>query len=220
MKSKISKRLLKYTSAAGASAFALASAVEAAPTNFTNLPGVLDVSDLLTNVDLDQDGNDDIRINIQPSGDGDRILAVKPFDASNTVIFTGSSGSYYLEPFALGDIIDGGLSTPGSPYGLLASNNSTSTFNNFDSGNDFIGFSFDRGGSTHYGWIQFNVTDTDPGNPGGLQVTSTNGQYESTPGAAIVIPEPSTYALGLGLLAAGAAGIRARRRMKKAKAES
>jgi len=209
MKNKINKRLLKYTSA-----------VEAATTDFTNPPGTLDLNDGLTNVDLDGDWNDDIRINIQSRDGGDRVFAVKPFNASPTVIFTGISGSYYLEPFALGDTIDGNLATPVSSYGLLASNTTISTFNNFDSGNDFIGFSFDIGGNTHYGWLELNVTDTDTENPGGLQVNSLAGQYESesTPGASIVISEPSTYALGLGLLAAGAAGIRERRRMKKANA--
>lgn len=220
MKSEINKRLLKYTSAAGVSAFALTSAVEANPTTFTNIPGVLDLSNGLTNIDLDVDGAADIRINIQSlNGDGDRVFALKPFPASPTVIFTGTD-SYYLQPFALGDTIDGSLSTSGSPYGLLASDTSGSKFNNFDSGNDFIGFSFEKDGNTHYGWLQFDVADANSGNDGGLQVTSLVGQYESTPNTAIVIPEPSTYALGLGLLAAGAAGIRARRRMKKAKAES
>lgn len=225
MKNKVNKRLLKYTSAAGVSAFALVSALEAAPTNFTNFPGILDVNDGQTNFDLDGDGNLDIRVNIQANDGGDSVFVTKPFPESSTIIFTSKAGDYYITPFSPGNIIwpdQSDLATPpNNPYAdlaiprsnLLASDTSISTFNHFGSDDDFLVFSFDIGGNTHYGWLQFKVEDTDTDNLSGLRVTSFAGQYESVP----TIAEPSAYTLGLGLLAAGVAGIRARRRMKKIK---
>ena len=75
----------------------------------------------------------------------------------------------------------------------------------------FIGVEFDNNESTHFGWIDIDLTSPSPTN---LQLDITGYAWESQAGVGIAagaIPEPSTYALGLGLLALGVAGIRARR---------
>lgn len=90
----------------------------------------------------------------------------------------------------------------------------------------FFGFSFESGGSTLYGWAEATLTN------GGTFGTFTISRwaYEDT-GASITVgdtgsggstgavPEPSSFAItGLGLLAAGASGVRRWRREKKDKA--
>ena len=64
----------------------------------------------------------------------------------------------------------------------------------------YIGIKFDDEGSTHYGWIQVDVTAD------ASRVTITGYGYNDTPDGPInagQIPEPA----GLGLLACGAAGL-------------
>ncbi|MEM0965135.1 MAG: hypothetical protein AAGJ81_03145 [Verrucomicrobiota bacterium] len=74
-----------------------------------------------------------------------------------------------------------------------------------------IGFRFDISGNTHYGWLRLEPT----AGPVGRGITISEAYYESTPDtpiAAGAIPEPANAAVGLGLLALGAAGLRRWRR--------
>ncbi|WOO43473.1 PEP-CTERM sorting domain-containing protein [Rubellicoccus peritrichatus] len=80
------------------------------------------------------------------------------------------------------------------------------------------GFRFNGDGPTaQYAWARFEIVGkTDDNEPA---VRITEWAYETTPGTAIeagAIPEPETMAVGLGLLALGAAGLRTwRKRLAK-----
>lgn len=82
----------------------------------------------------------------------------------------------------------------------------------FTSGQDgFMGFAFESGGDTHYGWATLNIDLTLPGT-----VTISEWAYETNPNTAIAmgaVPEPSSLAL----LALGAGGLAAWRLRKKGK---
>ncbi|MFK5948581.1 MAG: hypothetical protein QM500_07410 [Methylococcales bacterium] len=86
-------------------------------------------------------------------------------------------------------------------------------------GGQYFGFRFSRAGQTHYGWAEINFDLG--GAPGGVHIT--RWAWENQPNTAIAvvvaavakpIPTLSIPALGLSILALGAAGIR---RMRKAK---
>ncbi|CAI8279824.1 MAG: Uncharacterised protein [Opitutia bacterium UBA7350] len=77
----------------------------------------------------------------------------------------------------------------------------------------YIGFQFDIGGATHYGWASMTLSNT------AVQYTINDAWYEDVAGQAVTVgstvPEPAHIALGLGALALGAAGLR---RMRQAAA--
>ncbi len=85
----------------------------------------------------------------------------------------------------------------------------------FADGQDgFVGFAFESGGETHYGWATLNIDLNLPGT-----VTISEWAYESSANAPIVVgavPEPSSLAL----LAMGAGGLAAWRHRKKTKARA
>lgn len=230
MKNKTHKRLLKYTSAAGISAFALSNAAEAQIIQLNPSPGAFSINSgrPSENFDINGDGNNDIQFAI-------RNVLQNPLDPTSPIIGQSavindigpsisfdSDPSYYLNPFNAGEIVNGNLSPQVADNGIVARD--TTGFN-FDAFTDWVGqdnfhaFSFEAAGETHFAWLEVSVTN----NNGDLTLTISDGAYNSVAGESITvgaIPEPSTYALGLGLLAAGAAGIRTRRRMKKTKMES
>jgi MYXO-CTERM domain-containing protein len=89
---------------------------------------------------------------------------------------------------------------------------------NFVSGaSTYIGFEFNPSGTMLYGWA--NVTLTKSGGYGTF--TINNWAYDDT-GASILtgqtvatpVPEPASYAVGLGALALGAAALRRRRQTR------
>jgi len=78
------------------------------------------------------------------------------------------------------------------------------------SGAQYIGFEFFISGVEHYGWADITI--------GTNIVTVNNWAYESLGNTAIFVPaapEPADAAVGLGLLALGAAGVSAYKRRKK-----
>ena len=77
-------------------------------------------------------------------------------------------------------------------------------------GTELVGFRFDIAGQTHYGWANITV--------GNEQLSINNWAYEGLAGVSILagaVPEPADAAVGLGLLALGAAGVNAYKRWKK-----
>ncbi len=126
--------------------------------------------------------------------------------------FTGGSSATLVDNLPLGTIVNGTWT-----FGRTNSSETTgATAFNLNSSNNYIGFRFlnEATGVTNFGWAQFQL--------GGLGTQPRNilaYAYENT-GAPIivgqtVIPEPTTFAL-LGLVAAGALGVRAWRGRKVA----
>ena len=86
----------------------------------------------------------------------------------------------------------------------------------------YFGFKLLKSGSTYYGWAKATLTEGTYG-----EFSITEWAYNDVAGASITVgdtgnsavPEPSSFAItGLGLLAAGAGGVRRWRREKKDKA--
>ena len=80
----------------------------------------------------------------------------------------------------------------------------------------YIGFQFNPSGTVLFGWA--NVTLTEGGSYGTFVINEW--AYDDTgasiqTGATSAVPEPATYAAGLGLLALGAAGLRRWRQRKR-----
>ena len=91
---------------------------------------------------------------------------------------------------------------------------------NFPSGESaYIGFQFKPDSTVLYGWADVTLTETEDDTYGTFTVN--RWAYDDT-GASILtgqtvaapVPEPATYALGLGALALGAAGLRRRRQAR------
>lgn len=87
---------------------------------------------------------------------------------------------------------------------------------NLNSSNNLIGFRFvdaTLGAGTFYGWMRISLGAT----PGGQPRSIVEYAYENTAGTPIAagVPEPATMAL-LGVMAAGALGVRAWRKRKAA----
>ncbi|WOO40132.1 PEP-CTERM sorting domain-containing protein [Rubellicoccus peritrichatus] len=84
----------------------------------------------------------------------------------------------------------------------------------------FIGFKFEISGNTHFGWAEVTIDALNPGqgfiiNEAWYNTTADQGLLAGTQ---TVVPEPSTYAVGLAGLALGAAGLRRWRKAKQASA--
>ena len=94
-----------------------------------------------------------------------------------------------------------------SATAVYFTNNGSRSLN---TGMQLVGFRFAIGGQSHYGWA--NVT------AGNEILAINNWAYEGLAGVSIqagAVPEPVNAAVGLGLLALGAAGVSAYKRKKK-----
>ena len=109
-----------------------------------------------------------------------------------------------------------------SPYRRLTSTGELGgqmpSVNGFGVGDHAIGFQFDAGGATHYGWATVRLEFGAVGGP--HQVTIVDWTYNDTPNAPVTVgerqvqvSEPAPVA-GLAALALGAAGVRAWRRRR------
>jgi hypothetical protein len=87
-----------------------------------------------------------------------------------------------------------------------------STINFQSTGQHILGFRFlnEATSVVDYGYAVFNNTG-----PSGFPATLVSYSYENNGGAITVVPEPTTFAL-LGVMAAGALGVRAWRKRKAA----
>jgi hypothetical protein len=104
---------------------------------------------------------------------------------------------------------------PASTFSTPVSGNTTMMFDTYGPWagaptiDGFLGFQFNDGGSTKYGWVRVSIPEITGTNA--YRFTVHDWAYESDASAAIgagVVPEPTS----LGLLAAGAAGLLMRRR--------
>lgn len=123
--------------------------------------------------------------------------------------FPGGTSATLVDNLPIGTIVSGALT-----FGRSNSSETTgATAFVFNSSNNYIGFRFlnEQTGVINFGWAQFSLAGT----AGGQPRTLVSYAYENTglPIAVGAVPEPSTMAL-LGVMAAGALGVRAWRKRK------
>jgi len=138
------------------------------------------------------------------------VWANNSTEATNGVIgnFTGGSSATLVDNIPFGTLVDG-------TWTYVRSNSSeTSGITAFatNSQNNLVGIRFTNGANTYFGWIRFSLSGTPASQPRAV----VEYAYEDS-GAGILagVPEPSTFAL-MGVMAAGALGVRAWRKRKAA----
>lgn len=221
MNKETTSKLIKYTAAAGAGAFSMSNASaeviwQSALDGFSTV--TLNNGSSNFDLDIDGDADTDVIFNIITAATQD----ARAFHVNGVTVSPSNTGNYYVFGFTAGEVINASSLSPadgGRAIDPVSGNfvnslgrwsNNPSTLYNFVS-EGYIGIEFDNGGNTHYGWVAVNLTSPSAEN---LQLDITAYAWENVAGQGIsagAVPEPSTYALGLGLLALGAAGIRARR---------
>lgn len=167
-----------------------------------------------------------IILDVSPENFG--VSALATVFAAKVKIFNSTANSAFALNMAPGAEIGGSVLAANhailGAQGLLnQASTGGSAFGNFNAGvQGILGVQLDSvSGNTDYGWIRVEFTDQ-----GSLPHTLSliDWAVNETPGQAIqagetgvsAAPEPGT--MGLGLLAAGAAGVEALRRRRKAKA--
>jgi len=141
--------------------------------------------------------------------------SIAPLQSSGGIIATSEStpkSGTYATLLGSGEVIDGSRSymtnTSAFLSGFTTDVPGGAPFGHFFDQSGFVGLTFQLSGATHYGWVKIHDND---GN-----LTLVRAGYETDPRGAIttpsLVPEPGSLAL----LAAGAAGVLALRRRKKA----
>lgn len=176
---KLHKKLLKYGSLVAA--VAGINEAEAAIVYTDIVPDFAGAVGSQYFLDLNNDGTNDYRI----WHDGFSNLYVSPLAATNNVL--GSGGATFAYPFALS------LNAPIGPGGVTFYNNGfAGGFQSLNYGScnfgsnwcnetdKYLGFQFNIGANTHYGWARLDV------NQNGSSWTVKDYAYEDTPNTAIL----------------------------------
>ena len=180
-----------------------------------------------TPITSDNTTNGDVSWNIDGVGGDEAILRNSSYSYSGSTYFyknlsaTGNSfgvgnAASALLGFAANESISNGRGF-NDVFSLFYNASLDSVANITSGASTYIGFQFKPSGTMLYGWA--NVTLTDGGSFGTFVINEW--AYDDT-GASIqtgqtsAVPEPATYAAGLGLLALGAAGLRRWRKQKNA----
>jgi len=155
----------------------------------------------------------------RPKGTSSTVAAIyaRQVSSKNGWVIPASLSSEHLKPLLANQMVGAGVLPagarfqPGSADGVFTAR--SNVFAALSAGTQFIGFQFMGTGQVDYGWANITL--------GPNSLTFNNWAYENT-GAAITVgatgvavPEPANSAVGLGLLALGAAGVSAYKRKKK-----
>jgi hypothetical protein len=146
------------------------------------------------------------------------FFGANPTASSGYVVdFPGGSSASLVDNLPFGTVIQGAGFTFGTNHGAETTGATAFTLNSPD---NLVGFRFQNetaGNQVQYGWLQIHLGATFVGDTlTGIERTIIAYAYEDT-GAPIPagIPEPTTFAL-LGVMAAGALGVREWRKRKAA----
>ena len=136
------------------------------------------------------------------------------YDNSFAVVLAGPRD---LLGLAANESISNGRGFSSGVYNLFYSAGLSYVANITSGVSTYIGFQFKPSGTMLYGWA--NVTLTAGGSFGSFVINEwayDDSGSSIQAGQTSAVPEPATYALGLGALALGAAGLRRWRKQKKA----
>ena len=133
-------------------------------------------------------------------------------ETSNGVIsnFTGGNSATLTDNVPMGTLVDGTWT-----YGRTNSSETSGlTAFTFNSSNNLVGIRFfnNTTNTLNFGWVRFSLSGTAASQP---RTIVEYGYDDSGAGVLAGVPEPSTVAL-LGVMAAGAVGVRAWRKRKAA----
>lgn len=198
------RKLSSYSAAAALGAFSAQQAC--GEIIYTDLePDEIAEDGATPDINLNNTGYFEVSI-ITTSGGSANMQIRAAYESSTGSIILTSAGSYYVQGFDAGELIDSNSNIASGGVNVAANNN----YNFFSGDQKYIGVSFEIAGETHYGWIGFEIDSTSP-----LHGIVRDYAYESVPDTGIVageIPEPNTLAL----LAAGAGALACGRRRQKA----
>lgn len=208
------RRLAAYSLAAGMGMVAADPSTEAAVV-YSDIADIVFSGDMFVDIDINAADGFDFRF-ARYIGASQEYGFIKGL-AYNEIVGGIPNGGFLPQPDALanGDPIGG--TNNFIDYGFLAFSGDPNYGNWAGQTTKYLGLKFDIGGNTHYGWAGIGV---DPNNANfilrdfayedvaGIGITAGAGGA-----AAGLVPEPSTF--GMGLLAMGAAGIRAWRKRRQ-----
>ena len=200
---KMSRRLKSYAAAAGMGAFAVGHDADAAIV-FTDVPDqTITQGQGPIYINLDSTGYNEFAI----AAFGDSIR-VNPYNIAPQDSKVLTSGSYYVQSFAAGEVIGDG--DPAAAGGRFAGRQVGLYFYNFVGTDKYVGLQWDiGGGDVRYGWARVDVTSA--GNGTATLYSFAYQGVANTPIVAGAIPEPTSLAL----LAAGGGGLALLRRRRR-----
>jgi hypothetical protein len=206
----VMKRLMAYSAAAGAGAFACGQEAGAAIV-YTDIPDVTILrGDPSVSFNIDAFGYNDFSV-LNTSGGGPYGVGTVQFRGLTgygaTDLSNAAKGStYYVRSFDAGDLIG-----PDNPNAQETGSVGVVSLGTFVDPNKYGGLKFTGGdGMIHYGWVRFQ-TNTSSSSTTDRTVTVFDFAYETAPDTSIeagAVPEPAS----LGLLAIGAGALAFRRR--------
>jgi hypothetical protein len=213
---KVTPKALRAPAAGSALTLALCATFAPASAGATEVIIPIDVLLLGTyNLDFNGDSTAEFQftrfIGTPPSFEN----TVAPFQSSGGAVATSEAlpkSGTYATLLGSGEVIDGSRTFVTSTSAFLSgytTNAGGTPFGHFYDQSGFLGLTFQLSGATHYGWVEIHDQAGD--------LTLVRAGYETDPRGAITTPSLSVPEPGsLALLAAGAAGVLAMRRRKRA----
>ena len=211
LNSRIDSRLVAYATLAGVALAAPAVAEATVITNNINLPIPANIDGVYLNFVTGATGSSGGAVSgwdINPYLTNGVFTLFWPLPTTTAGGVDTASGANIYASLVAGNVV-----SAASPYTQNAGGGGPgSTVNYQTTGQHILGFRFVNEGTgvVNYGYAVFNNTA-----PTGFPATLVSYSYENNGGSITVVPEPTTFAL-LGVMAAGALGVRAWRQRKAA----